>query len=254
MKNERGKVVSIQELAKAYNSTNYGAYHLMLEQCGVSAELKKILTKKNDEWRFAKNVERQIEMIEMLEKVVDGLSAKITKVDKKYAEAYERYEKARKLSSTAMRIYKRQIANMETARREMETARQCKQNNKEDKQQMEAALENNVKKLKQMQMFTLIHPTATITALDKKRDTVLVCTKFDAIIMQFKKFADEVEDTSADEIEIPYGAREKFATEDAFESAVEYVKLVVRYWAEDKPYNLLYNDEGIKYILEEILK
>lgn len=50
---------------------------------------------------------------------------------------------------------------------------------------MEKLLSVQSKKLEQMKKFVLIHPTATLSTLDDKKDYVLVCTKFDADTMQF---------------------------------------------------------------------
>ena len=254
MKNGREKIKYLQELAEVYNSKNYGAYRQVIEQIGLSGEFKKILMKRNDEWRYAKNVERQMEMLEMLEKVIEGLKAKVMKIGADYDKAKEEYEKAKKKYDIATRIQKFQEEKMAKAKRKMEEVNRHKITIKNDINEMENALKQNEKKLKKMQRFTLIHSTATLVGIDKRHETVLVCTKYDVERMKFDRFVDEVEDTSFYDLDIPYGAREKFATEQEFESAIEYVKLVIRYWAEDRPYDLLYNCEGIKYMLEEILK
>lgn len=161
-----------------------------------------------------------------------------------YNEANEKLQIIQKLFRTAEK-------NFNDAKRELSKAER-------DKNELEKVLlPQQEKKLEEMKKFTLVHLSATLTALDKKRTTVIVCTKFDAEIMRFNKFADCVVDTADDYLpqeDIPYGARGKFNTLQEFYSAIEYVKLVLKYWAEDKSYELLYNSEGIRYILDSLLK
>lgn len=249
---KRKRVKCIQELAEAYNATDHQAYRRMIDEMNISGDFAKVLkSKKEDKWRFAKNVERQTQVIEVIEKSIEGFGDKIVNHEENYQVAYAEYERAKKFHDAAVRMQQKQAERMAKAKIKMQMAIKSKANAEADKMIMEQELIDNTNKLNQMKKFTLVHPTATVTAIDKRSQTVLVCTEFDANRMRYRIFADQIIDTSADELDIPYGAEQRFSSEEEFRSAVEYAKLVVRFWAEDKPIDLLYNSEGIQYILKK---
>lgn len=88
------------------------------------------------------------------------------------------------------------------------------------------------------------------------KESTVVCTKFDVESIKFKLFADIIEETLDFEVlsetDFPADAFSKFSTSKEYTSAIEYVKMVVRYWIENKPFELLYYDDGIKHILNKM--
>ena len=254
MKEKRTAVVTIKDLAEAFNSTDHMAYKNMLKQEGVSDGLKAVLTKPKDKSRYSKNLENQQHEVEVIEKVIFDYEKEAKQHEKECNKACDEYDGAKMKYEAAKRIMERQQRKIEEAEAKIHSETMKKKKAEEQKQEMETLLTDSNKKLEQMKKFVLVHPTATLGSLDKSRWSVLIATKFDVMQLRYKRFADEIIDTADDPIYIPEGAREKFETEEEFKSAVEYTKLVVRYWAEDKPYELLYNSEGIKYMLEQTFR
>lgn len=228
---------TLQDFVDAYKAADYRAGQRLIEKSEVSGQLRNMLMGKNEE-RFAKNVRFQEEQLEVMEKAIQQERDKIQQCRNERAKACEKLKEAQK----AFRAAQAEVDKQEQRLRETER----------NVGEMEKRLHKEEKRLEQMKRFTLVHPTATLTSIDKRKETVIVCTKFD---MSLKGFADLifVSDDDFAENDIPKDARERFGTIQEYISAIEYVKMVIHYWAEDKPYEALYNSEGIKYILDSIL-
>lgn len=239
MSKEQTTVVSIQELVEAYHSTDYRKYREVMKKANVSSELQKTLLKRKEEWRFARRLEFQEEEIELIKKIVWQLGIEARKEEKEYRQVCIELNKAEAIFRHAETAWKR--------------AKKRKEEAENKKKEMEELLEQQSKKLEQMKKFILLHPSATLTALDKKLDSVLVCTKFDVERMKFNKLADCVMDAPDVDLEVTKEMEEKFTSKQELDSAVEYAKLAIHFWLEDKPYELLYNSEGIKYILTTVM-
>ena len=148
------------------------------------------------------------------------------------------------------------MKNFQNAKESLEKARGRKNDAVSTNEKQKRTLSVQEKKLEKMGLFVLVHPTATLSALDKKVDSIIVCTRFDVQSMNFEHFADKIEDTSNFEelnvTDFPEDASSKFSTSKDYASAIEYVKMVARYWVENKPFELLYHDDGVQYILDSM--
>ena len=235
----------IQDLAEVYNAVNYPTYRTTVRMLNVSKELKSTLIRKTDELRFIKSVERQREEFEIVEQQLLRWNEEIKKAEVSRMQANHKLECAKQALRVAQLM-------MKEAQEEYRKQQEMKCKAEQERSDWEKLITIQRKKLERMKQYTLVHPTATITALDKKRESVIVCTKYDATKMNFKKFADCILDTSEDEFAvdelIPQDASERFSSKEEFLSAIHYVRMVVQYYMQDKPYQLLYNSSGIRYL------
>lgn len=232
--------INLQELAKAYHATDYRQYRQVMKEAGISNELESRLTKKYEEGRFARSIEFQQEEIEMLEKVLWTVRDKAEVCKKEHERAYQAIQTAQEELRIAQRNFK-QISEELEAR-------------KQEKEEMEEILLQRYKKLEHMKKFILIHPTASLSAVDKKREGVLVCTKFDSERMNLRRFEDCIMEAVDIELDVPQEYKKRFACHKDWESAVEYVKLVVQFWLEDKPFEALYSSQAIQEMLDTVIK
>lgn len=240
--NKKQEAVTVQlwELVKAYHSTDYRQYRQLMKEAGISNELESRLRNKQEEGRFAKSIEFQQDLIEVVEKSLWERKAKEEACQKEYQATFEAWQTAQEALKVAERNFKQAVEAKEASKRE--------------KEEMEEVLLQQSRKLENMKKFVLIHPTASLSALDKRKEGVLVCTKFDSERMNFRRFEDCVIEAADIELDIPQESKKKFASNRDWESAVEYVKLVVQFWLEDKPYEALYSSKEIKEMIEAVIK
>lgn len=101
----------------------------------------------------------------------------------------------------------------------------------------------------------LVHPSARLSAFSTKIGTgILICTKYDSSRLSYRKHVDKIITAQENYKDlIPEDAINYFESQEEFESAKEYVNLVLQFFFNGDDYELLYNSEGIKYILDSIL-
>ncbi len=240
-------VATLYDLTEAYQNRDRMAYRRLLENAGVSKELKKKLTTKSEEWRKSKNPEFQEEEIELLRNLICDLNEKIREQEDIRKSAYRNVQEAEELIAEAQERFKK--AN-QIYKKEKEKEDELK----EEKKSTENLIAQEAKKLKKLQKFILVHPTATISSLDKRQENMIVCTKFDFDNNKgISKIVDSIfhceEGNLLNKADLEQ-AREEFGSLEDFLSAVEYVKMFTVYWAEGVEYELLYNCPGIKRMLD----
>lgn len=246
------ELTSIEDLAEIYNTTNSSDYKKLIEMLDLSKQLKNIFLNSNGEMRFIKNVEGEKKEMRIVEERLHLL----TKSEIKSQTECERAENKVKCAENLMKVA--QLA-MREAQEELKKQQRQKEQIGKEKEDWEKLVMRQKKRLKQMSTYLLVHPTASFKTLDKKRNSLIVCTKFDKNRLHFKRFADWVMDTADDEFEVEKKirqdkeARGKFYSDKDFESAIHYVKMVVHFLVNDKEYALLYNSTGIKYLLSQII-
>ena len=230
-------VLTVMDLAVAFRSPNHLAYRNMLRDTGISSEFQRKLFQEKEKVNYDKFLERHAELSKIVKSAID-----------EYQENIGDYEKT-------LEILEQRIKEVETRLDYLrQTAGEIKaklQKNRNDKDE----LEKQEKRLEQMKRYTLVHPTASITAIDKRRDTTIIVSQYDADSMGFDRFADLVIDSEEycdqEDLVICKGVQ-KFNSKEEEMSAIMYVSLVFEFWANDKPFDLLYNHEGIKYILDNL--
>lgn len=237
-KRKETTLVRISDLAKACNSSDYWEVWRLFERENISKELQRMVMGKQSN----KNPNWQQEYIDMIKGSIKAQEEKIAKYEQEYQKAEEQFKKA--------------LENFRNAKESLEKAKERKNAAILTNEKQKSELSRQEKKLEKMGCFVLVHPTATISALDKKVGYTVVCTKFDVESIKFKLFADRIEETldfeELSKTDFPADAFSKFSTSKEYTSAIEYVKMVARYWVENKPFELLYHDDGIKYILDKI--
>lgn len=226
------------DAAEFFNSIEQWKIWKFLEEQDISKELQKKLLGKLGR-RGDKDVERQKEYIDMI-------TDSIEKVDETILEYQKDYEKAKKELQVAERNFQQAKKLLEKVARQKEIAIN-------EKQIIKGTLEQEQKRLEKMKLFVLVHPTATMRRIQKKIDSTIVCTRFDADRMNLNYFPDKIEETeSFAEIDLPKDAFSKFSSEVEKESAIQYVKMVLAYWADNKRFELLYHDEAIEYMIQSL--
>lgn len=249
MKTIKKEVVTIQDLANAYHSKDHLAYRNLINNSGISKQLKGTLIQRQGEKHITKNPNLQEQYIENIKSRIHEQNEEMEQIEYAFQNAQKKLKKAQAV------LKKEKFLKM--VQDDVKKQEQRKNLAQSDKHKLEETLSKEEKKLKKMKIFALVHPTATVNALDKNSETTIVCTKFDSDNMQYGIFADIIANTSKEDFferEILEDARKKFSSKEEFQSAIEYVKLVFEYWANDRQYKLLYNSEGINYILEKIFK
>lgn len=218
-------------MERTFYSPNYRAIWALFESEKISKKLQDMAMGK----KMNKDESWQEDYLEIIRDNIEELEETIAKYDSLCQEAEEAYQKAK--------------ATWEKTKQRKAIVEVAKQRDLEKLQKEE-------KKLERMKIFVLTHATATLSALNKKIDSIIVCTEFDLERMNFNHFADRIEDTEVFEqllkSDIPKDAVSKFESVEEYVSAIHYVRMVVQYWSEDKPFELLYHDEGIKYILDSM--
>lgn len=247
---QEAPVATLYDLAEAYQNRDKRAYRRLLENAGVSKELKKKLTTKSEEWRKSKNPEFQEEEIKLLKRITCELNEQIREQEELCENAYQKVQEAQELLAEAQESLKKASQAYEKEKKkEVEL--------KEEEKSTEDIIRQEEKKLKKLQKFILLHPSSTISSLDRRQENMIVCTKFDFDNNKgFSKVVDSIfhceEGNLLNKADLEQ-AREEFETLEDFLSAIEYVKMFTIYWAEGIEYELLYNSPGIKKMLD-ILK
>ena len=115
--------------------------------------------------------------------------------------------------------------------------------------------ESAKKSLTEKKHYIIVHSTATVCSLSRKINKgVLVCSQYDASTLSYKKHVDKVVNCKENYSDmIPDDAIMYFDSQEDFESAKAYVSLILKLLFEKADYELLYNSEGIKYILDSIM-
>lgn len=236
-------MVSLYNLVEAYHNNDRNAYNRLLKNSRISEEFKKQLTTEKDTWRKAKNPTVLEDAVKKLQNSIEQLDEEICLQNDLYMTSYEKFEVMKeklRLAEETIIMHQKQIEELKKQ--------------KDMAQNLMNGIEDNLQTIKK---YTLVHPTASISSLDKRRKTTIVCTNFDMQNMKFTKFVDYVfhcdEDVLKLESEELDQMREEFSTFEEFLSALEYVKMVVTYWIHEQEYEVLYNSKGIKHMLEKII-
>lgn len=230
---------SIYDLARTYQARNHTAYQSLLTAANISRDMKKRLTTKKENWRDKKNPQFQEAEIELSESLLGRIDKQIEEQKNICQSVDEEVKKAQEALQAAMEKFNEQ--------------KQKEEDLKKEKKQIESIIAQKKEKLQKMQQLVLVHPTASISAIDKKRENMLVFTRFDLDNMVFSKVVDSVFKYNGEDLlkkEEVEPVREEFETRDEFFSAVAYVEMVVYYYSEGYNYELLYNSKGIKHMLE----
>ncbi|MCI8471435.1 MAG: hypothetical protein HFJ35_08365 [Clostridia bacterium] len=241
-------IVSLMDLATAFKHNDYRAYGRLVKESKLSEEFTKRLTSKDDSWRKAKDADYQAAEVEILDDVIQNIEEDIEKQKKPSSDASEKLQIARKKLKRAEDEYKVAQKYFDEQKANMEKL-------ENDKKEVEALRVQEIKKLKQIKKVTLVHPTATLSSLDKQKDTIIVCTSFDAKRMEFTRFVDRVFDSTESNLVEDAVLREAEKELNSFEellSAVEYVNMVFSYWAYNRDYELLYNSKAIQLMLDSL--
>ncbi|MCI8309376.1 MAG: hypothetical protein HFJ45_04080 [Clostridia bacterium] len=236
---------TLRDLAEAYNSPNHLLYRKKVAKLNVSDLLKqKLYQKRRADLLFTKNAKIQEEEIEHTEKTISEEEEKIAKNSKEL----DKYIKRMKKISRVLEELNARISRIKQEMKESESYLGILKDTRTAQE----------RKLDQMRIYTIVHPTATITALDKKKDTNIIVSKFDADQMRFERIADYVDD-GENSIErediLPFVIPSMFESEKDMESAICYVQVAYKYFVNygRSAFCPLYNHEGIKYILNSIM-
>lgn len=246
-RNER-VIASLNDLAEAFKNNDYRAYQTLLRSAKLSKEFTKRLTSKDDTWRKSKSADYQAAAVEIISNVIQNVDEDIKEQEIVCADAGQKLQMAEKALKEAEAKYR-------DARKYFDNQMSKKKKLEGEKKATEGLRVQEIKKLEQIRKLTLVHPTATLSSLDKRRETTIICTKIDAKRMGFTRFVDyvfECTDGNLVDKEVLKKVQSELGDLEEFSSAVEYVKMVVRYWAENKEYELLYNSEAIKQMLENL--
>ncbi|MGN1297681.1 MAG: hypothetical protein ACI4VH_04575 [Clostridia bacterium] len=235
---------TLADFAELKKLSDYSAVMRFFKKSKHSIDLQRKMIGKN---QYKNNPQKQEEYIRIIEEGLEDQKLKIQQCQAIYQSAKDNVERALQQLKKA----KKTLADAENALKE---ARNMENAEKALQSKLETTLLEQTKKLEQIKVFALVHPSATLTALDKKINHTFVLTRYDLKNMNLESFADIIEDTDSNLIdsEIKKEALEKFHNQSNYESAIEYVNMVIKYWIENKPFVLLYNDDGIRYILERI--
>lgn len=245
--NAETPVIRICDLANAYQQS-YVDYLMLLEVLDISTEYKSMLASINDDWRTERKISHHEEQITELTVEVSQLEEQLEKQEEAVTNAYKELQQAEEA--------------LKAARKQFEEAQECLYQRKRQKEKLEKkqarkqeSLNNHKRNLEKLKKYTLVHRTATLSSLDKKKETTVVCTRYDAEKMGFAKFADyefHCEDKSMLEEYVIQEAKKQVESFEEFASALEYIKMVITFWAENKPYELLYSSKTIKFMIESL--
>ena len=87
-------VVTIQDLGKAYNAKNHLEYRKLIEESGISKQLKSLLIGDNYDVRLIKNLEYQEKFIESIKREIHWRDEEIEKSQFAYEKAQQKLKEA----------------------------------------------------------------------------------------------------------------------------------------------------------------
>ena len=249
MKKEKESLRLI-DLAKARKSSDHRLYKETIVSASIGDDCKRLLLKQNGSKPRPRNVQWQKEFIEMLEtqkefndKLFEDMRMGLIGYDERMNMARADYEDAlEELEEAEIKLKK--------AQKEYELFRKKMTAQASEQKMLEQEIANEHKRLEQMEQILLLHPSATLTALDKKCGHTIVCTSYDKV--DCCGVADTIVDTTNVDLveDVPEKVKGMFSSERELKSAIEYVKLVLVYFIEDKDSQLLYDSQGITDLLK----
>lgn len=250
MKKEK-ESLRLRDLAKTRNSSNHRLYKDTIASAPIGNDCKRLLLKQNGNKPRPRNVQWQKEFIEMLETQKDQKDFLIEDMRIDLIGLHE-------IMNMAKAEYEDVLAELKEAEIKLRKAKKGYEKFKaevsaltNEQKMLEDEISNEYKRLEQMNHFLLLHPSATITALDKKCGHTIVCTSYDQV--DCCGVADVVEDTAILDLleeNVPEKIKGMFSSEKELYSAIEYAKLVLTYFIEDKKPLLLYDSLGITELLK----
>lgn len=249
MKKEKESLRLI-DLAKARKSSDHRLYKDTIVSASIGDDCKRLLLKQNGSKPRPRNVQWQKEFIEMLETQKDQKDFLIEDMRIDLIGLHE-------IMNMAKAEYEDVLAELKEAEIKLRKAKKGYEKFKaevsaltNEQKMLEDEISNEYKRLEQMNHFLLLHPSATITALDKKCGHTIVCTSYDKV--DCCGVADTIVDTTNVDLveDVPEKVKGMFSSERELKSAIEYVKLVLVYFIEDKDSQLLYDSQGITDLLK----
>lgn len=244
----------LSDLAVIRKGVDYNAYKRAIDGGKLDYTLKQLLMRGKNSLSRHRNTAIQLEAINVLMNQQEEAAAKLVGIKEELEIYEENVDKARALYEAKKDELKEAEDLLKESEATYRSAHADYCNEMCINSTMIKAVEAERQRLKQMDQYLLIHPSAKLTALNKRCGCSLVCTAYDNENCCY--IADIVEDTSDSkrftlmEEEVPEGIRNMFATEKSYKSAVEYVKLALMYEVEDKNPQLLYDNVGIKKLLK----
>lgn len=251
MKKEK-ESLRLRDLAKTRNSSNHKLYQETIRSMSLGVDCKRLLLKSNSSKPRPRSAQWQKEFIEMLESqkaqkdvLIEDMRIDLTGLGELTKMAKAEYEDAlAELKESELKLIK--------AQKEYEQFRKKMTAQVNEQKMLEDEISNEQKRLEQMEQILLLHPSASVTALDKRCGYTIVCTAFDQ--MDCCGVEDVVEDTTILDLfeeNVPEKIKGMFSSEREFYSAIEYTKLALVYFIEeDKAPKLLYDSKGITELLK----
>ena len=251
MKKKTTETLRLSDLAKMKKAKDHRLYQETIRSMSIDVDCKRLLLKSNGSKQRPRNQKWQEEFIQMLEsqmsqknEQIEGMRIDLTGLGELMNMAKAEYEDVlAELKESELKLKKAQI------RYEQFRKKLTAQIN--EKKMLEDEISNEQKRLEQMEQILLLHPSASVTALDKRCGYTIVCTAFDQ--MDCCGVEDIVEDTTILDLldeNVPEKIKGMFSSEREFYSAIEYAKLVLTYFIEDKKPQLLYDSLGITELLK----
>ena len=245
MINEVKKLLTIRDLAKAYN---HKEYKLLIN--GFPNDTRKYLTRKSDS-KLANSFTSQVPEESFLTEYESALN----KAMQEFRQTDKKLEDTRKELINAELALSNALKAVSRAKEDYKDILYIHQKTINDISQKRYMFESAKKSLTEKKHYIIVHSTATVCSLSRKINKgVLVCSQYDASTLSYKKHVDKVVNCKENYSDmIPDDAIMYFDSQEDFESAKAYVSLILKLLFEKADYELLYNSEGIKYILDSIM-
>ncbi len=252
MKKKTTETFRLSDLAKMKKAKDHRLYQETVDSAPIGDGCKRLFLKKNGSNPRPRNRKWQEEFIQMLESqkeekdaLIENMRIDLTGLGELMNMAKAEYEDVlAELKESELKLKKAQI------RYEQFRKKLTAQIN--EKKMLEQEIANEHKRLEQMEQILLLHPSASVTSLDKRCGHTIVCTAFDQ--MDCCGVEDLVEDTTILDLfeeNVPEEIKDMFSSEREFYSAIEYTKLALVYFVEeDKAPKLLYDSNGITELLK----
>lgn len=254
--------LTVRDLAEAFNSSNHQEYRNMIDRAGISGKMRQFLLRKAYYIRFQEDCAKfREDRLAIMERSLSEQEAENEETLNALEVSEKELEEAGKSLSQAQRAFNlaQKQLNDEQAKYDEILARyqlnQEKFRRGSSKQEdQERLIKEAQKLLREAQNYVLIHSTATLTSVSKKYG-ILVCTRYDSNELHFHKHVDQVIDIPDNSYAdlIPADARNLFGSDEEYNSAIAYIELVLKFFFDGCQYELLYNSDGIKQVLDSIL-